>query len=74
MITGSFDSAYTVKVTSKREGGPSLPGLPAGGETRMSLQGTWLGPCAAGQRPGDIIMDGHRMNILDLGKPAAPRP
>jgi hypothetical protein len=73
VITGSFNSAYTVKVTSKREGGPALPpGLAPDGETRMSLQGTWLGPCAAGQRPGDIIMDGRTINMRDLGKAVAP--
>jgi hypothetical protein len=37
----------------------------------------WLGPCAAGQRPGDMIMPGGRtMNILDLqkGMPGVPPP
>jgi hypothetical protein len=72
VITGSFDSAYTVQVNSKREGGPALPGVAPGGETRMSLQGTWLGACAADQRPGDMIINGRKMNIRDLGKPMVP--
>ena len=72
VIAGSFDSTYTVQVTSKREGGPALPGAAPGGETRMSLQGTWLGPCAADQRPGDMIMNGRKINIRDLGKPVVP--
>jgi hypothetical protein len=76
VITGSFNSSYAVTITSKQEGGPALPpGLAPGGETRMSLQATWIGPCAAGQRPGDMIIDGRKMNIRDLGKPVvAPRP
>ena len=31
VISGSFDSAYTVEVTSKREGGRPMPGLAPGG-------------------------------------------
>jgi hypothetical protein len=33
VITGSFDSAYTVDVTSTRKGGPSVPGMPSGGKS-----------------------------------------
>jgi hypothetical protein len=33
VITGSFDSAYTMKITSKRHGGPPVPGMARGGET-----------------------------------------
>jgi hypothetical protein len=69
VVTGSFDSAYTVNVTSTREGGRSSPGAAPGAATHMTIQATWLGPCAAGQRPGDVIMaDGITMNILDLRK------
>lgn len=76
VVTGSFDSAYTVQVTSKREGGPPLPGTSPGAETHMTIAAKWLGPCAKGQRPGDVIMaNGMSMNVLDLQKtrPAAPR-
>src|ERR1044071_7388352 len=31
VVSGDLNSAYTVKVTSKREGGPTLPGTPADG-------------------------------------------
>ncbi len=31
VVTGSFDSGYTVKVDSKREGGPQVPGMAPGG-------------------------------------------
>ena len=43
----------------------------------MKLAATWVGPCAAGQRPGDMIMgNGMTVNILDMKRgipPAMPR-
>jgi hypothetical protein len=75
VVTGSFDSAYTVSVTSTREGGRAVPGMPSTGATQMTIQAKWLGPCAAGQRPGDVIMaNGMTMNVLDIPKmPAIPQ-
>jgi hypothetical protein len=61
VITGSFDSGYTMTMTSQTQG------LPAPRTVTMAAK--WLGPCAAGQRPGDMIMpNGMTMNILDLQK------
>ena len=69
VITGSFDSAYTVDVTSTRRGGPRVPGMPPGGVSHMKIAAKWLGPCGAGQRPGDMIMsNGMKMNVLDLSR------
>ncbi|MEI9805946.1 MAG: DUF3617 family protein [Pseudolabrys sp.] len=54
------------------EGGRALPGQTPGAPTKMSIAATWLGPCADGQRPGDIIMsNGRIMNVLDLPKMGA---
>jgi hypothetical protein len=67
VVTGSFDSAYSMQVTSTRAGGPPIPGMAPGAATHMTIQAKWLGPCAAGQRPGDVIMsNGMKMNVLDL--------
>jgi hypothetical protein len=68
VVSGDFNSAYTVKMTSKREGGPAIPGRPATtGDTSMTLEAKWLGACKADQKPGDIMMAGGRkMNIKDL--------
>lgn len=72
VMSGSFDSAYTVDVTSKRQtskrqGGRPVPGMPADGESHMSIAAKWLGPCAAGQKPGDMIMaNGMKINVLDM--------
>ena len=67
VVSGSFDSAYKVDVTSTRTGGRALPGVAPGAATHMTIAGKWLGPCAAGQKPGDVIMaNGMKMNVLDL--------
>jgi len=62
IVTGSFDSDYTMKVAAE---GELLPG----GKMNMTMEGKWLGPCAADQRPGDIIMgNGVKINIPDMQK------
>ena len=70
VVVGSFDSGYTMTVTSQGEG------LPGGGTT-MTVSAQWLGPCAADQKPGDMIMsNGMKMNIIEMqrrgGPPATP--
>jgi Protein of unknown function (DUF3617) len=77
VVTGSFDSAFTMKVTSKSEGGPPLPGIAPGAETHMTIEAKHLGSCEAGQKPGDVMMsNGMKMNVLDLpnmgGAPKRP--
>jgi hypothetical protein len=60
-IAGSFDSEYTLTVTSRSEGEPERP--------PVTVAAKWLGPCAADQRPGDMIMpNGMKMNILSMQK------
>jgi len=76
VVRGKFDSAYTIDVTSTRAGGPQMPGGAAGATTHMKIEAKWLGACAAGQKPGDVIMaNGVTMNVLDLQKmrPKLPR-
>jgi hypothetical protein len=63
-ITGSFDSAYTMTVTSQSG---ALPG----GKMTMTIAAKWLGPCTADQKPGDMIVgNGVKMNILEMQKRA----
>jgi hypothetical protein len=65
VIAGDFQSTYTMTVTNQSQGAPS-------GRT-MTMVATWVGPCTAGQRPGDTIMsNGMKFNILDAGKGMAP--
>jgi hypothetical protein len=62
IVTGSFDSAYTMTVTSQAEGIP-------GNKMVMTLEGKWLGPCTADQKPGDMIFsNGRTINILEMQK------
>jgi hypothetical protein len=62
VVTGSFDSAYNMTVTSQ---GENLPG----GKMVMTMDAKWLGPCAADQKPGDIILsNGKTINILEMQK------
>jgi len=74
VVTGDFNSAYTIQVNSTRQGGRPVPGVAPGGETRMTITAKWLGPCAAGQKPGDVMMgSGMKMNVLDIQKMAPPQ-
>ncbi len=60
VITGSFDGAYTMTVTSQS---PDIPG----GKMIMTMDAKWLGPCAADQKPGDIIMsNGMKINVPEM--------
>src|SRR3984885_15793004 len=62
VVTGSFDSAYTMTVTAE---GSDLPAM------KMTMEGKWLGACAAGQQPGDVIMaNGVKVNVPELQKRA----
>jgi Protein of unknown function (DUF3617) len=62
VITGSFESAYTMTVTYQ---GDLLPG----GNINMTVAAKWLGPCTADQKPGDMIMgNGVKINILEMQK------
>lgn len=65
VISGSFDSAYTMTITSQGEGMP-------GNDITLSLDAKWLGPCGADQKPGDLVMgNGMKINILDAQKQGA---
>jgi Protein of unknown function (DUF3617) len=62
VVSGSFEAAYTMTVTS--EGG-DLPAM------KMTMEGKWLGVCKADQQPGDVVMaNGVKVNIPELQKRA----
>jgi hypothetical protein len=69
-ITGDFNSAYKMKVTSHSDG---VKG--AARDATIELEAKWLGACKPDQRPGDIMMPGGmKMNVKDLEKMKATRP
>jgi len=53
VFTGSFDSTYKADIKSTYE--PPLRGMK---EASSVIEAKWLGPCKAGQKPGDIVMPG----------------
>jgi hypothetical protein len=62
VVTGSFDSAYTMTVASQRADIPD-------GKMIMTMDAKWLGPCAADQKPGDLIMsNGMKINVPEMEK------
>ena len=72
VASGDFNSAYSVKVTTKREGGPAIPGMPADGKSSMSIDAKWMGACKADQKPGDMITAGRKFNIRDMQNAIRP--
>jgi hypothetical protein len=63
VITGSFESAYTMTITTQREGIPAA--------RTITIAAKWAGPCAADQKPGDMIMpNGRKVNLTDMQKRA----
>lgn len=67
VIKGDFNSAYTVDVTTKREGGGAM--MAPTGESRVAMEAKWTGACKSDQRPGDMVMPGGiKMNIADFQK------
>jgi len=67
VFTGRFDSAYKADIKTVYE--PPLKGMK---ESSSVIEAKWLGPCKAGQRPGDISMPGMpNINMDDMRKGAA---
>src|SRR5215470_12775001 len=67
VVSGDFNSGYSVKVSSTRTGGPAIPGAPADGKSNMTIEAKWLSACKPDQKAGDMIMaDGRKINIVDM--------
>lgn len=65
VMTGDFDSAYTVDITSTTEGGDT--GMPPHSTLRQVA--TWKGACPAGMAPGDMVMPGGmKINVPAMMK------
>lgn len=64
VFEGSFDSSY--KGTLKTRFSPPYQGV---SESNMTHEARWLGPCKAGQKPGDVIMPNiGGVNVNELMK------
>lgn len=66
-IVGDFNSAYTLKVSTKSAG--KMP------DAVTTMEARWMGACKADQKPGDIVMPGGmKMNIKDMQAMKGARP
>ena len=64
VFEGAFDSNY--KGTLKTRFTPPLQGM---SESNTTQQARWLGPCKAGQKPGDVMMPNMGgFNVNDMMK------
>lgn len=62
VFTGAFDSAYKGDMHTRYN--PPMQGM---SESRMSMEARWIGPCKAGQKPGDVIMPNMKgMNLNEM--------
>ena len=68
IISGNFSSTYQADIEAKYS--PPLMGMSEG---RSVMTARWLGPCRAGQRPGDITMPGGSVINLYDAPPGAPK-
>ena len=73
VISGDFNSAYTVKVSSKTDGA-AMPGMPAGRTSNTTIEAKWAGPCKSDQKAGDMVLPGgQKFNVRDLqNRPGGP--
>ncbi len=66
-FSGSFDSAYRGEMTTRYV--PPMMGM---SEARTTMEARWIGPCKAGQKPGDMIMPGlGNINTHDMMRGSA---
>jgi hypothetical protein len=68
VITGDPSSDFTVKLTSRTEGRGPIQGALPGLDHRMTIGARWLGACKPDQKPGDVMMDGRKINIYSFPK------
>ncbi|HVO95135.1 MAG TPA: DUF3617 family protein [Terriglobales bacterium] len=70
VFTGRFDSAYKADIRSSYE--PPMAGMK---ESSSVIEAKWLGPCNAGQKPGDVTIPGMpNINIEEMRKRAVKKP
>ncbi len=61
--SGDFNSHYTVKVKSVTTGAQAAQ---MNGDHEMTLEATWKGPCPADFKPGDMEVNGMKINMLSM--------
>jgi hypothetical protein len=67
VITGDFQTSVRTEGTTKLSG---MPGQSGPVERKLVVEATRLGECAAGQKPGDIILPNGKVISMPAAKPA----
>jgi hypothetical protein len=67
VITGDFQTSVRTEGTTKLSG---MPGQSGPVERKLVVEATRLGECAAGQKPGDIILPDGKVISMPGAKPA----
>jgi hypothetical protein len=67
VITGDFQTSVRTEGTTKISG---MPGQAGPVERRLVVEAKRVGDCAAGQKPGDIIMPDGKVISMPSAKPA----
>jgi len=74
-IRSTIDGQYTMSRDTEYTGDMKMtfdPPMSGVSEMNMKMDGRWLGPCKAGMKPGDIVMEGMPpLNPLQMGKDGA---
>jgi len=66
VMTFSGNTAYHMDGTATYD--PPLPNMPR--ESKTSVDAKWVGPCKAGQQPGDVTLEtGQTVNIKQMMQP-----
>ncbi len=63
VMSGDFTKEYTMTADSTFN--PPMAGV---GTTKSTMVAKWVGACKADQKPGDVIVNGQKMNLLSMGK------
>ena len=63
VTAGDFEKEYTM--TSDSTFTPPMSGV---GNTKTTMVAKWVGPCKSDQKPGDMIVNGQKINLLNMGK------
>ena len=62
VMTGDFGSGYRMEIKSRYS-----PPMMGKSDSDSLIEAKWVGPCTAGQKPGDMILpNGMKMNVLDM--------
>jgi hypothetical protein len=74
VATGDFETEYRIDTVVTHAAAGAAPGAPGRREDREAVIARWLGPCEAGQRPGDLVIPGMGTLNMDDGSFRAEAP